>query len=48
MPSTMYTTPIAMKSSRPRLVSDAWNTFAEPWKLVVTVAGSTCRATWLT
>jgi hypothetical protein len=28
------------EESRPRLVSDASNIFAEPWKLVVTVAGS--------
>ena len=29
------------------MASDAWNTFADPWKVVVTVAGSTWRATWL-
>ena len=30
-----------MKSSRLKFVSDCWNTFADPWKLVVTFGGST-------
>jgi len=36
-----------MKRSRPRFVSEAWKTFAEPWKLVVSVGGRTRFATWL-
>src|SRR5438093_725297 len=44
----MYTTPIATKSSRPRLFIDCWNTLACPSKLVEMIGGSTRSATSLT
>src|SRR5229473_4289065 len=44
----MYTTPIAMNSSSPRLFIDCWNTLACPSKLVVIVGGSRRSATCLT
>jgi hypothetical protein len=44
----MYTTPTAMKNRRLRFFSEASNSLAEPWKLVVTVGGSSCRAISLT
>jgi hypothetical protein len=40
MPSTIYTTAIAMASSRPMLRRESWNVFAVPVKLVCTRAGS--------
>src|SRR2546422_10694319 len=44
----MYTTPIAMNSSRPRLFIDCWKTLACPSKLVVIVGGRMRFATAFT
>ena len=40
MPSTMYTTMMAMISSTHRLPSELWKAFAAPWNCVVMVSGS--------
>src|SRR5215469_369596 len=39
-------TRIAIISRIPRPVMDDWNAWATPWKLVVTVAGTSVRAIW--
>src|ERR1700730_3428089 len=44
----MYTTPMAMKSNRPRLLIDCWKTLACPSKLVEIVGGRRRSATCFT
>ncbi len=39
MPNTMYTVMSAATSSKGRVASDAWKTWAVPWKLPMTLSG---------
>ena len=48
MPSTMYTTMMAMISSTARLPSELWNALAAPWNCVLMVSGSSRSAMSLT